>query len=124
MRWPVSWAMLLAGETLTPSWRNGGVALWLALCASFCLLTRASEMFAETRSRIHETYCLRRADMDLFRGRVQLGVVKWSRADRVEVRFRGSKGDQLRTGAAILRVRADSPRPVGAGGGAVDLCSN
>ena len=121
MRRPVSWAMLLAGETLIPAWRNEGRVLWLALCASFCFLTRASAMFAETRSRIHEKYCLRRADVAFFRGRVQLGVAQWSRADRVEVRFRGFKGDQLRKGAVISRVRAGSPRPVGAGGGAVDL---
>ena len=56
-----------------------------------------------------------------FRGRAQLRVAQWSRADRVEVRFRGSKGDQLRKGVVISRVRAGSPRPVGAGGGAVDL---
>ena len=85
VRRPVSWAMLLAGETLNRSWRNWGRVLWLALCASFCFLTRASEMFAETRSRIHETYYLRRADVPFFRGRVQLGVAQWSRADRVEV---------------------------------------
>lgn len=63
VRRPVSWAMLLAGESLIPSWGTGGRVLWLALCASFCFLTRASEMFAESRSRIHETYCLRRADV-------------------------------------------------------------
>ena len=101
---PVSWAMLLAGETLIPAWRNGGRVLWLALCASFRFLTRASEMFAETRSRIHETYCLRRADVAFFRGRVQLGVAQWSRADRVEVRFLGSKGDQLRKRAVASRI--------------------
>ena len=94
--------------------------LWLASYASFCFLTRASEMFAETRSRIHKTYCLRR-DAAFFRGRVQLGVAQWSTADRVEVRFRGSKGDQLRKGAMISRVRASSPRPGGGGSGAIDL---
>ena len=78
-------------------------------------------MFAKIRSRIHETYCLRRADAAFFRGRAQLGVAQWSRADRVKVRFRGSKGDQLRKGAVISRVQAGSPRPVGVGGGAVDL---
>ena len=118
---PLSWAMLLAGETLIPAWRNEGHVLWLALCASYCFFTLASEMFAETRSRIHETYCLRRGDVSFFRGRAQLGVAQWSSADRVEVRFRGSKGDQLRKGAVISRVRAVSPRPVGGGGGAVDL---
>ena len=113
--------MLLAGETLIPAWRNGGRVLWLALCASFWFLARASEMLAETRSCIHEPYCFRRADGAFFRGRVQLGVAQWSRADRVEVRFCRSKGDQLRKGGVISRVRAWSPRPVGSGGGAVDL---
>ena len=121
VRRPVSWAIWPTGETLIHAWRNGGRVLWLALCASFCFLTRASEMIAETRSHIHETYCLGQADVDFFRGRAQLRVALWSRADRVEVRLRGSKGDQLRKGAVILRVRAGSPRPVGGGGGAVDL---
>ena len=76
MRRSVSWAMLLAGESLIPAWRNGGRVLWLSLCASFWCLTRASEMFAEIRSRIHERYCLRRADVAFFCGRAQLGVAQ------------------------------------------------
>ena len=78
-------------------------------------------MVAETRSRIHESYCLRRADVAFFRGGAQLAEVLWSTADRVGVRFRGSKGDQLRKGAMLSRVRKGRSRPVGAGGGAVDL---
>ena len=35
-------------------------------------------------------------DVAFFLGRAQLRVTQWSRADRVEVRIRGSKGDQLR----------------------------
>ena len=85
-----------------------------------CFLTRASEMFTESRSRIHETYCLRRADVS-FRGNVQLTAAPWVSADRVEVRFRGSKGDQMRTGRVLTRVRGGAPRPLGAGGGAFDL---
>ena len=101
VRRPVSWAMLHAGKTLIRAWRNWGRVLWLALCASFCFLTSASELFAESRSRIHETYYLRRADVPFFRVQVQLGVAQWSGADRVELRFRGSKGDQLRKGAVF-----------------------
>ena len=85
MRRPVSWAMVLAGETSIRAWRNGGRVLWLALCASFWFLIGAFEMFAETRLSIHETYCLRRADVDFGRGRIQLGLAQRSRADRVEV---------------------------------------
>ena len=88
---------------------------------SFWFLTSASEKFPETWWRIHETYCLRRAHAALFRCRVQVGLAQWSRSDVVEVQFRGSKGEQMRKGAVISRVWAGSPRPVGAGGGAVDL---
>ena len=118
---PVSWDMLLAGENLIPTWRAGGRVWWLALCASFCPLTRASEMFAETRLRVHETYCLRRADVAFFRGNIQLTVAQWSTADRVEVWFRGSKGGQLRKGVVVTRVRKGPSMRVGEGGGAVDL---
>ena len=45
----------------------------------------------------------------------------WSTADRVEVRFRGPKGEQLRKGVVVSRGWAGSPRPVEAGGGAADL---
>ena len=86
-------------------------------------------LFLDPRVRIvrgnpvayHETYCSRRADVAFFRGRVQLGVAQWSTADRVDICFRGSKGDQLRKGAVVSRVQAGSPRPVEVGGGAVDL---
>ena len=91
MRRPIAWVMLLAGEAPIPSWRPGGRTLWLDLCASFCFLTRASEMFAETRWWIHESYCLRRADVALFRGDCQLTEALWSTADRVEVRFAGQR---------------------------------
>ena len=118
VRRPVSWDMLLAGEKLIPTWRAGGRVLWLALCALFCLLIRASEMFAETRLRVHETYCLRRADVASF---AEIFVAQWSTANRVEVRFRGSKGDQLRKGAVVTRVRKGPSMRVGESGGAVDL---
>ena len=121
VRRPVSWAMLLVGETLIPAGLNGGRILWLALYASFCFLTRASEMFAEARLRVRETYCLRPADVALFRGQSQLGAAQWTTADRVVVRIRGSKGDQLRTGAMVSRVLMGPPRRVGDGGGVVDL---
>ena len=55
------------------------------------------------------------------RGNAQLTASLWASADRVEVRFRGSKGDQMRTGTVLTRVREGPPRPLGAGGGAVDL---
>ena len=121
VRRPVSWGMLLAGEKLIPTWRAGGRVLWLALCASFCLLTRASEMFSGNSITSSRDYCLRRADVAFFRGNIQLTVAQWSTVNRVEVRFRGSKGEQLRKGAVVTRVRKGPSMRVGEGGGAVDL---
>ena len=116
VRKPISWWMFLAGEALITSWRSGSQIMLLTLCASFCYLTHASEMFAETRSRTSESYCLRRADVALFRGEAQLAEALWSTAHRVVVCFRISKGDQLRISAVLSRVREGTPRPVGAGG--------
>ena len=70
-------------------------------------------MFAESQSRIHETYCLQRADVAFFRGNVQLTAAPWVSADRVEVRFRGSKGDQMRTGGVLTRVRGGGAEAFG-----------
>ena len=70
-------------------------------------------MFAETRSPVHETYCLRRADVAFFRGNVQITASQQSNADHVEDRFRGSKGDQLRKRAVLTRVRCGPALRVG-----------
>ena len=113
--------MLLGGEHLAQTWGAGGRVLWNALGASFFFLTRAAEIFAETRTRAHEFYCLRRADVEFFRAERPLEWGQWSMADRFEVRFRRSKGDQLRKGAILTRARKGPPKPVGAGGDAVDL---
>ena len=74
-------------------------------------------MFAEPRSRTHKTYCVRLADVAVFRGRVQLGVAQWSTADQL----RGSNNDQLRKRAVVSPVWILSPKAVRAGGGAVGL---
>ncbi|MEP6266664.1 MAG: hypothetical protein ABJ139_04935, partial [Paracoccaceae bacterium] len=48
---------------------DGGSRLVACPLRFIFFLTRASEMFAETRSRVHETCCLRRADVAFFRGK-------------------------------------------------------
>ena len=55
--------MLLGGEHIAQTSGAGGRVLWLALGASFSFLTQAAEMFAETRTRAHELFCLRLADV-------------------------------------------------------------
>lgn len=120
LRLPVSWAVLQAGAGLVPTWGVGGRLMFLALGASFFFLTGASEMFAMSVSHMHAAHGLRRGDVAFFAGSVQLILpTRWPLADRVEVRFRYSKGDQLRKGAVLTRVRSGPYRPVEAGGGAV-----
>ena len=110
LRRPVSWKMLRKGLSLIPQWGVGGRALFLALGASFFFLTRASEMFAMTKLSMHAVHGLRRGGVAFFRGEVQLLLpAQWILADRVEVRFRSSKGDQLRKGAVITRTRSRAP---------------
>ena len=78
-------------------------------------------MLAETKSRVHESYCLLRADVAFFHGDSQLADTLWSTAGLAEIRFRGLKGDQLRKGACCLACGRVLRGPWGPGGGAVDL---
>ena len=60
-----------------------------------------------------------------FAGESQLGILGWYRADRVEVRFRGHKGDYGQAGSVIVRTRSVMRGPCSGlgtdGGGAVAL---
>ncbi|CAM9598479.1 unnamed protein product [Pylaiella littoralis] len=78
-------------------------------------------MFAVSSAAMHEVYGLRRGDVAFFLGAEQLEPVRWCLADRVEVRFWSSKGDQFRKGAVVTRVRKGPPCSVQDGGAAVDL---
>ena len=121
IRRPVVWIVLLAGESLCHQWGPGGWVLWLALGASFFFLAPAGEMFASKEGCWDDGHMLRRKDMVFFRGSIQLDWTMWGQADRVVVRFRNSKGDQLRYGMVMMRARTDSHLPLRDGGGAVEL---
>ena len=78
-------------------------------------------MFGETYARAR-IILLETGGCGFFReGELEWG--QWSTADRVEVRFRGSNGDQLGKGAILTRPRKGPPRPVDAGRGVVDIMS-
>ena len=83
--------------------------LWLSLGASFFLLARAGEMIASKEGCWDDGYILCCGDVVFVRGSSQHDWTMWGQADRVEVRFRSSKGDQLRHGTVITRARADPP---------------
>ena len=94
VRLPVSWGMLLGGKQLAQSWGSGGSVLWLCLGMAYFFIMRSDEVFASASGVAHAAHCLTRGDVAFFAGEQQLGILEWHRADRVEVRFRGHKGDQ------------------------------
>ena len=119
VRRPLTWGMLTGMQESIPSWGEGGRVLWIGLALSYFLMLRASELFAKEKGVYHKVYCLRRGDVAFFRDNEQLGEGRIQEANKVEVRFRGSKGDQGRKGAVLVRTRSG----LGGGeeGGAVGL---
>ena len=53
----------------------------------------------------HKVYCLRRGDVAFFKDNEQLVGSRIHEANEVEVRFKGSEGDQGRKGAVLVRTR-------------------
>ena len=103
-------SVLRGGVTLILQWGVGGRVLFLALGASFFFQARVSEMFALSKNAMHVEHGLRRGDVALFKRAVQMSVGLWHLADRVELRFWSSKGDQLRKGKVLTRVRKHAPQ--------------
>ena len=124
VRLPVSWGMLLEGESLIPSWGAGGKEMWLCLCLSYFLIARSDEVFASDSGVVHPAHCLTRGDVAFFAGDAQLAYALWPTADKIEVRVRGHKGDQDMIGSVRVRTRDEITGPRSgyrAGGGAVAL---
>ena len=66
------------------------------------LMLRASELFAGEKGDFHSIYCLRRLDVTVFRSNEKLREGRRHEADQIEVRFRGSNGEQGRKGAVLV----------------------
>ena len=76
--------------------------MWLKLAVSYFWGGRASEIFAYNDRKIHKDFGVTRGDVSFFCGMVQLQAPELLRcADRVELLFRGSKGDQKRYGEVV-----------------------
>ena len=96
----------------------GSVWLWVI----FFLIARADELFASVAGTVHPVHCLTRGDVAPYAGERRLSLLQWHQATRIDVRFRGHKGDQAQQGSVIVRTRDAALGPgsgVGAGGGAV-----
>lgn len=106
-RLPVTWSMLRDSEDIVQSWGPGGRVLWMCLSLSYILIARADEMFATSSGTVHPAHCLTRRDVVFSRGDRQLAYLHWRQTDRIEVQFRGPKGDQEQRGNVRVRTRDD-----------------
>ena len=93
----------------------GGRVLWIGLALTYFFMLRASELFANGKGVFHNVYCLRRGDVAIFKDNEQLVGSRIHEANKVEVRFKGSKGDQGRKGAVLVRTRTGRGREGGRG---------
>ena len=96
VRRPLTWGMLRGVQRSIASWGEGGRVLWISLALSFFFMLRTSELLAKERSVYRKVYCLNRVDVACFRDNDQLAEGSIPEANKVEVSFRGSKGDQER----------------------------
>ena len=71
--------------------------------------TRSFISFASKEGQWEDEHTLCSGDVGLFRGSTQLDWTIWGQADRVQVRFRSSKGDLLRDGTIMTRACAGPP---------------
>ena len=99
--------------------------MWMCLMSlSYFLIARADEMFATSSGKVRPAHCLTRRDVALFRGDKSVGIPDWRQADRIEVHFRGHKGDQEQRGNVKVCTQGDVHGPRSghrADGGAVAL---
>jgi hypothetical protein len=89
----LTWQQLQAGQR-SVKWTEyaGGGAVWHGLMLSYILMARASELFAyDNTGKVHEAYCLRRADLTFMKGEESIPWSGRHAADKVRVNFRASK---------------------------------
>ena len=110
-RLPLTWRMLLDGESLIPPWGIGGRVMWLCLSLSYFLIARSNEIFASSSAVAHLVHCLTRKDVAFFTGNNQLEYVHWRQADKVEINLRGHKGDQDQIGEVRACTRDEISGP-------------
>ena len=99
--------MLKEMEEAAKEWGVGGRMAWIGLTLAYLLLLRASEVFAEDDGRVHAVYCLRGGDVAFYAGERQVEEGSSPGIDKMEVRLGGSKGDQGRKVAVLVRARDD-----------------
>ena len=101
----LTWQMLTGMQENIRPWGVGGRVMWISLALTYFPMLRASQLFAGKKGEYPTVYRLLRGDVAFSRDNEQLGEGKRQETNIVEVRFRGSKGDQGRKGAVLVRTR-------------------
>lgn len=56
---------------------------------------------------VHLAHCRTWKDVAFYSGEGQFGRLRWRAVDRLEVQFRGHKGDLSQVGSALVRTRSE-----------------
>ena len=78
VRLPVTWRMLLDGESLVPAWGIGGRVMRLCLSLSYFLIARSDEIFPSSSGVAHHAHCLTRKDVAFFSELVEVRALATS----------------------------------------------
>lgn len=105
IRRPLSWGIITEMQGEAAEWGEGGRVLWIGFALSYLLMMRASELFTGEGGRANGAFILTRGDVAFFNGDQQMMGEGRRGADKIEVRFTASKGDQDRKGAILVRVK-------------------
>lgn len=97
--------LLLVPPETCAEWGTGGRVLLWCMMLSYFIGARAHEIFRNDAGKIHPVNCLTRDDVVFFAGDSQLPIARAREATRVEIRFRGHKGDQEQKGSVLVRTR-------------------
>ena len=124
-RLPVTWRMLLDGESSIPAWGIGGESHVVVLEPQLSFYDRSIRRDLASSSGVaHPAHCLMRKDVAFISGNSPLEYVHGRQADKVEVNVRGQKGDQDQIGEMNARAWDETSGPQSgyrADGGAVAL---
>ena len=74
-------------------------------------MTRSDEMFAAGSGVVHPVQCLTRGDVAFFATGTPLRDTRGEQPHKVEVRFKGHKGDQDQVGSVRVRTRSEVRGP-------------
>ena len=107
VRRALSWEVFKGMEGVAKEWGVGERVASIGLALTYLLLLRASKLLAEDDGRVHTVNGLRGINVAFYEGERQVEEGSSPAVDTVEVRFRGSKGDQSRRGAVLVRTRGD-----------------